>query len=80
MELTAQAPGLVGARAVFAVAGGGGPLWPSPDAAQIASRAEIGSAPGSAVSRRELEDLWDRHGEVCLRARVRAPRERGGRC
>ena len=62
MELTAQAPGLVGARA-----GVRGHRWgPAPEAesrrAQITSRAETESAPESAVTRPELEDLWDRHG------------------
>lgn len=62
MELTAQAPGLVGARA-----GGRGRRWGRAAEAesrrvQIASRAETESAPESAVTRRELEDLWDRHG------------------
>ena len=62
MELTAQAPGLVGARA-----GGRGRRWGRAAEAesrrvQIASRAETESAPAGAVTRRELEDLWDRHG------------------
>ena len=62
MELTAQAPGPVGARA-----GGRGHRWGRASeaefrGAQIASRAETESAPESALTRPELEDLWDRHG------------------
>jgi len=62
MELTAQAPGLVGARA-----GSRGSRWGRAAEAesprvQIASRAETESAPAGAVTRGELEDLWDRHG------------------
>ena len=62
MELTAQAPGLVGARA-----GGRGHRWgPAAETesrrAQIASRAETGRASAGAVTRAELQDLWDRHG------------------
>ncbi len=63
MELSAQAPGLVGARA-----GGRGRRWAraaraESQRAQIASPAETDSAPAGAVPGRELEDLWDRHGE-----------------
>ena len=47
---------------MFAGAGGGGPLRPSPDGVHTAPRAEAQSAPAGAVSRRELEDLWDHHG------------------
>ena len=50
MELTSQAPGLVGACARVR-----GRRW--------GRAAETESAPASAVTRRELEDLWDRHGE-----------------
>jgi DNA-directed RNA polymerase specialized sigma24 family protein len=62
MELTAQAPGLVGARA-----GGRGLRWRRVAEAecrrvQIASRAETETAAAGAVTRQELEDLWDRHG------------------
>ena len=61
MELTAQAPGLVGARD-----GVRGCRWGRAEAEsrreEIATRAETESAPGSAVTRQELEDLWDRHG------------------
>lgn len=62
MELTAQPPGLVGARA-----GGRGRRWGRTAEAesrrfQIASRAETERAAAGAASRRELEDLWDRHG------------------
>lgn len=61
MELAAQAPGLVGARA-----GGRGRRWGRAAEAesplvQIASRAGTESPPAGAVTRRELEDLWDRH-------------------
>jgi hypothetical protein len=63
MELTARAPGLVGARA-----GGRGRRWGRAAEAesprvQNASRAETESAlPAGAVTGGELEDLWDRHG------------------
>ena len=62
MELTAQTPGLVGARAR-----GRGRRWGRAAEAesrrvQTASRAGTESAPAGAVTRRELEDLWDRHG------------------
>lgn len=62
MELTAQPPGLVGARA-----GGRGRRWGRAAEAesrrvQIASRADTERAAAGAASRRELEDLWDRHG------------------
>ena len=62
MEQTAQASGLVGARA-------GGPAHPWARAAcaefrqaRIDSRAETERGPAGAVTRGELEDLWDRHG------------------
>lgn len=48
MALTAQGPGRA-AEAEFR-------------RAQIASRTETESAPESTLTRRELEDLWDRHG------------------
>jgi hypothetical protein len=63
MELTARAPGLVGARA-----GGRGRRWGRAAEAesprvQIASRAGTESTfPAGAVTRGVLEDLWDRHG------------------
>jgi DNA-directed RNA polymerase specialized sigma24 family protein len=57
--MTAQAPGLVGGRASAR-------RRRADEAAcrpvQISSRAEPETAPASAISRRELEDLWDRHG------------------
>ncbi len=62
MELTAQAPSLVGARA-----GGRGRVWGRAATAesrrvQVASRTETERAAAGAVTRRELEELWDRHG------------------
>lgn len=62
MERTAQAPGLVGARA-----GDRGRPWARAAGdesrqTRIASRAETERAPAGAVTRRELEDLWDHHG------------------
>ena len=62
MELTTQAPGLVGARA--SVHGQRWRRFTEADSprVRIAPRPETGSAPGRAVSRREVEVLWDRHG------------------
>jgi Sigma-70, region 4 len=65
MELTAQALGLVGPRGRgrghrWARAAGAGGA--ESRQARIASRAETGSAPAGAVTRGELEDLWDCHG------------------
>jgi DNA-directed RNA polymerase specialized sigma24 family protein len=62
MELKAQPRDLVGARA-----GARGHRWGrAPEGefrgAQISARAETEGAPESAPTRRELEDLWDRHG------------------
>jgi hypothetical protein len=63
MELTARAPGLVGARA-----GGRSRRWGRAAEAesprvQVASRAGTESTlPAGAATRGELEDLWDRHG------------------
>jgi DNA-directed RNA polymerase specialized sigma24 family protein len=58
MELTAQAPGRVGARA-----GGRGRRSGRAAEAEIAWRGETESAlSAGAVTRRELEELWDRHG------------------
>jgi DNA-directed RNA polymerase specialized sigma24 family protein len=63
MELTAQTPGLVGARAR-----GRGRRWGRAAEAgsrrvRIASRAETESAPAGVLTRRALEDLCDRHGD-----------------
>jgi len=63
MELTSQAPRLVGACARV------GGRWRRATGTesrhvQIAPRAETESAAGSAVTRPELEDLWYRHGEA----------------
>ena len=62
MELTRQAPGLVGARARVRGRRWGRAAEAESRRVPIASRAETESAAGSAVTRRELEDLWDRHG------------------
>jgi hypothetical protein len=63
MELTAQTPGLVGAQDRAR-----GRMWARSAEARarrvrIASRAETESAPAGAFPRRDLEDLWDRHGD-----------------
>src|SRR3954449_12098974 len=65
MELMAQAPGLVGARARAR-----GHRWRRPAEAesrrvQTAPRAETESAPVTSreLEQRKLEELWDRHGE-----------------
>ena len=62
MELTAQAPGLIGARARVRGRRWGLAAETESRRGQTASRAETESAPAGAVTRRELEDLWDRHG------------------
>jgi hypothetical protein len=62
MELTAQAQGLVDACARARDRRWGRAAEAESRRVQSASRAEIESAPGSAVTPRELEDLWDRHG------------------
>lgn len=62
MELTAQTSGLVGARARVPGRGWGRAAEAGSRQLQIASHAETETAPRSAVTRRELEDLWDRHG------------------
>jgi len=67
MEMTAQAPGLVGARARARGRRWGRAAEAESRRVQTASRAETESAPTGAVTRRELEerelqDLWDRHG------------------
>ena len=67
MELIAQAPGLVGARARARGRRWGRAAEAESQRAPIASRAGTESPPAGAVTRRELEereleDLWDRHG------------------
>jgi DNA-directed RNA polymerase specialized sigma24 family protein len=62
MELTTQAPGLVGACARVRGHRWGRAAEPEFRRHPVAARAETDRAPGSAVTRRELEDLWDRHG------------------
>ena len=62
MELTAQAPGLVGGRAPVRGRRWGRAAEAESRRVQIAWRAETESALAGAVTRRELEDLWDRHG------------------
>lgn len=62
MDLTAQAPSLVGGRARVRSRRWGRAAEAESRRVQIASRAETESAPGGAVTRRELEDLWDCHG------------------
>jgi DNA-directed RNA polymerase specialized sigma24 family protein len=62
MGLTAQAPGLVGARARARGRWWGRAAGAEPRRVPIASRAETESAAAGAVTRRKLEDLWDRHG------------------
>ena len=62
MELTAQAPDLVGGRAPVRSRRWGRAAEAEFRGVQIAACAETKSAPGGAVTRRELEDLWDRHG------------------
>ena len=61
MELATQTPSLVGARADVRGHRWGRAAEAGSRRVRIASRAETGNAPGSAVTRRELEDLWDRH-------------------
>ena len=73
-------PGLAGARA-----GGRGRRWgraaeAESRRAQIASRAETESAAAGAVTRRGARGPVGPPRGVCLRARVRAARGRGGRC
>lgn len=62
MELTARAPGLVGGRAPVRSRRWGRSAEAEFRGVQVAACAETESAPGGAVTRRELEDLWDRHG------------------
>lgn len=62
MELTAQAPGLVSGRTPVRGCRWGRAAEAESRRVQGASRAETESAPAGAVTRRELEDLWDRHG------------------
>ena len=62
MELTARARGLVGGRAPVRSRRWGRSAEAEFQGVQIAACAETESAPGGAVTRRELEDLWDRHG------------------
>ena len=64
MELTAQARGLVDARVDVRGRRWGRAAEAESQRVQIASRAETERAPTGAVTRRELEDLWDRHGEA----------------
>ncbi len=63
MELSSQAPGLVGACARVRGHRWGWGAEAELRRVRIAARAEPESAPASAVTRRELEDLWNRHGE-----------------
>ena len=67
MEVTAQAPGLAGARARAQGHRWGRAAEAESRRVQTASRAEAECAPAGAVTRRELEareleGLWDRHG------------------
>jgi DNA-directed RNA polymerase specialized sigma24 family protein len=62
MELTAQPPGLVGARARARGRRWGRAAGAESRRVPIPARAETESAPESAVTRRDLEELWDRHG------------------
>ena len=62
MELTAQARGLVGGRAPVRGRRWGQAAGAESRRVQIVSGAETESASESAGTRRELEELWDRHG------------------
>jgi hypothetical protein len=67
MKMTAQAPGLVGGRAHVR-----GSRWRRAAEAEsrrahTAPRAKTRSARAGSVSRRELEDLWNRHGGYAYR-------------
>lgn len=62
MEVTARTPDLTGAGCSSRGRRWGRAAEVGYRQRQVAARAETESAPGSAVTRRELEDLWDRHG------------------
>lgn len=62
MELTAQAADHVGGRAGARGRPFGRAAGAEPRRVQVASRAATQSAPAGALTRRELEDLFDRHG------------------
>jgi hypothetical protein len=62
MDLTAQAP-LLGARARARGRRREQAAEAEFRGVRISSRAEAETAPESAVTRRELEELWDRHGK-----------------
>ena len=62
MELPPQAPGFVGGRAPVRGRRWGRAAEAESRRVQIAWRPETESALAGAVTRRELEDLWDRHG------------------
>ena len=62
MGLTEEAPGLADARARAQGHGWGRAAEAESRRVQTASRAETERAAAGAVTRRELEDLWDRHG------------------
>jgi hypothetical protein len=63
MELTSQAPGLVGACARVRGRRWGWGAEAELRRVRIAAPAESDSPPASAITRRELEDLWNCHGE-----------------